>query len=170
MPKMIFANQHRERAGTIFRSRLCSEVMGKARQEQHRLSLRTLVYSFGLLWFLSGLLALQSALISANNQSDASYQTAALLQDRQTFQPSDPAGRSQNSSLTAPVRAILTPALYFSSKALPFGGNGTFIITALFTVLAVFSALRFAFIQRNPALLPDNIAIRARAPPVSSFI
>lgn len=164
---MIFANQHRERAGTIFRSRLCSEIKGKARQEQHKLSLRTVLYSFGLLWFLSGLLALQSALISNNDQSATAYQAAALLQDRQGIQSSDPAGRTQNGTLSAPVRAILTPALNFSNKALPFGFDGTFIVPALFTLLAAFTALFVARLRSNPAAQACRYLLRARAPPVS---
>ncbi len=129
--------------------------------------LRTLLYSFGLLWFLSGLLALQTALVSANDVSSA-YQAAALLQERQNVQPADSSGRSQNSTLTAPVRAILTPALYFSNKALPFGGDGAFLLPVLFTLLAAFGALRFAHMQRNNLPQACHSAIRARAPPFSA--
>lgn len=143
-------------------------MTGKVQEEQHKLSLRTLFYSFGLLWFLSGLLALQSALITAGDQDHPAYQTAAVLQDRQNIQPSEPAGRTQSGTLTAPVRAILTPVLYFSSKALPFNGDGTFIVAALFTLLAVFAPSRFARILHNSALPAYKSALRARAPPVSS--
>lgn len=167
---MIFANQHRERAGTIFRSRLCSEIKGKARQEQHTLSLRTVLYSFGLLWFLTGLLALQSALIGATDPGSLSYQTAAVLQERQNIQTSDPAGRTQNGTLSAPVRAILTPVLYFGNKALPFSSNGTFIIPALFTLLAAFTALFVARSRNNPATQTCRHILRARAPPAPSFL
>lgn len=144
-------------------------MTGKVSGEQHKLSLRTFLYSFGLLWFLSGLLALQSALISTNDPDHAAYQTAAVLQDRQTVQSGEPAGRTQNGNITAPVRAILTPVLYFSSKALPFGGDGTFIVATLFTLLAAFAPSCFARILHNPALAAYKSATRARAPPVSVF-
>ncbi|MCF7646065.1 hypothetical protein KQ944_12905 [Bacillus subtilis] len=124
-----------------------------------------MLYSFGLLWFLSGLLALQSALIGANDPASLSYQTAAVLQERQTVQTTDPAGRSQNGTLSAPVRAILTPVLYFSNKALPFSGNGTFILPALFTLLATFTALFVARSRNNPAAQACRHIVRARAPP-----
>ena len=160
-----FRKSGQKRAGTIFRSRLCSAITGKARQEQHRLSLRTVLYSFGLLWFLSGLLALQSALITAGDQNTISYQTAALVQDRQSVQTTDPSGRAPNSTLTAPVRAILTPALYFSSKALSFSADGTFIVPALFALLAAFISASVLRIQHNPQTDARRSAIRARAPP-----
>ncbi len=124
-----------------------------------------MLYSFGLLWFLSGLLALQSALIGANDPASLSYQTAAVLQERQNVQTTDPAGRSQSGTLSAPVRAILTPVLYFSNKTLPFSGNGTFILPALFTLLATFTALFVARSRNNPAAQICRHIVRARAPP-----
>lgn len=164
-----FHKSGQKRAGTIFRARPCSDTKRKARQEQHKLSLRTVLYSFGLLWFLSGLLALQSALINANDPASLNYQAAVVLQERQTVQTSDPSGRTQNGTLSAPVRAILTPALYFSSKALPFSGNGTFIIPALFTLLAAFTALFVARLRNNPAKQACRHIVRARAPPLSTY-
>ena len=140
-------------------------MTGKVSGEQHRLSLRTFLYSFGLLWFLSGLLALQSALVLTNDPEHATYQAAAVLQDRQSVQPGEPAGRTQNGTVTAPVRAILTPVLYFSSKALPFSGDGAFLVAAIFTFLAAFAPSCFARNLNNPALQAYKSALRARAPP-----
>lgn len=121
------------------------------------------------MWFLSGLLALQSALISVNEQNHSTYQTAALLQERPNIQPSEPAGRPQSGTLNAATRAILTPVLYFSSKVLPFGSDGAFIAAAFLTLLAVFTVASFRLAPRSDALQAFKTAIRARAPPFSSL-
>ncbi|WP_421089363.1 hypothetical protein [Pseudochrobactrum sp. MP213Fo] len=134
------------------------------------MSLHTLCYSFAMLWFLSGLLALQSALIIANQHTTTAYQTAAVLQERQTVQSGEPAGRTQNGTLTAPIRAILTPALYFSNKTLPFSGNGTFLVATIFALLALFAPAAFGLILRGNTEGVIKTALRARAPPAFSFI
>lgn len=167
---VTLTNQFEKRTGTIFISRTGNGKTRKLLKEQRRLSLYKFFYVLGAVWFVSGLLALQSALISVTDQSSSAYQSVTPFQDRQTLQSGDPAGRGQSNTLSAPVRAILTPALYFSSKALPFSGDGTCIVSALVWVFAAFSALRFALTFCSP-LLPAHItALRARAPPASSCV
>lgn len=129
------------------------------------LSLRKLYYSFGLLCLFSGLLALQSAVVNVYQQDIAPYNTTIVLQERVSVQPPESSGRTQNSTLSAPVRAILTPALNFINKALPFGSDGALILTAIFTLLALFSPAGFVLNRYRYALKAFKTAIRARAPP-----
>ncbi|WP_439272129.1 hypothetical protein [Pseudochrobactrum sp. HB0163] len=129
--------------------------------------MRTVLYSLFLLWFLSGLVTLQTPLVS-DGYSDAANQAAALPQEQANIQPEDSQSGTQNNNLTAPVRAILTPALYFSSKALPFNGNSNFLVPVLFTLLAAFCARHFAHSQNNTMRQRLFFAARSRAPPAGA--
>lgn len=133
------------------------------------MSLQGVGYVFGLLWFISGLLVLQTTLIARDDLQSPPAPSAAVLQDRHITQPAEPNGRPQNSNLSAPVRAILTPAYYTANKALPFGSDGVFFIASGSISLALFILAVLQVLKRNLTFQRHNLKLRARAPPAYIF-